>query len=348
MKRKHIGMLPVFLALLVLFTACAGRKSSGTDRGEGSDEMSENEQPIVVTGDSYPLAVRDFVGDVTVLEKKPERVAVLSGTVLNVWYDVGGTAVCTVTISSTLKVVKEYEDEIRALPSVGKQHLLSLEPIVAYEPDLIIAQENAQRESIVRLREMGYKVIVTCLRDLDDALATYRAFGKIVGNEERGIEKADALKARYDAIRVKAPEHGKKVVILYLTSKKLQVKLDGSIAGSIAKDLGLNNIASGLSPVSGSAENAALDIEYLIEHQPDVILVTSMISNGESAAGVMKEYLESPAWQGVTAVQKGNIVYLPQEYFLYHAGPYFDESLRYMASSVYPEIYGETGEWYGK
>ena len=361
MKTKIFKVLSFLLVLLLLLTACAGGNNPAeTTEGGGGDtttggagggetETPDEDLPIWVKGDSYPLTVRDFLGDETVLEKKPERVAVLSGAPLNIWYDVGGKSVCTSTISSNLKVVKEYEEEIKALPTIGKVTSVNLEAIVGYEPDLIIAQENSQSEVIVSLRQMGYKVITTYLRDYDDVVATYRAFGKIVGNEELAEQKVAALEARYDALLDKVPTEGKTVVILYLTSKKLQVKLDGSIAGIIAKDLGLNNIASGLSPIEEGGENATLDIEYLVEKQPDMILVTSMISDNETAKSTMQEHLTTnTAWLGVEAAQNGNIVYLPQEYFLYNAGPYFDESLRFMACSVYPDIYGEVSEWYGQ
>lgn len=360
MKCKIFKVLS-FLLVLLLLTACAGgndpvetsgssESTSGSNSSDvtGGEEIPPEDLPIYVSGDTYPLTVRDFLGDVTVLDQKPERVAVLSGAPLNIWYDVGGKSVCTSTISSNLKVIEEYEAEIKALPSIGKVTSVNLEAIVGYEPDLIIAQENSQSEVIVSLRQMGYKVITTYLRDYNDVIATYRAFGKIVGNSELAEQKVSALEARYSELLAKVPAEGKNVVILYLTSKKLQVKLDGSIAGIIAKDLGLNNIASGLSPVEEGSENATLDIEYLVEHQPDVILVTSMISDNATAISKMQEHLTTnTAWLGVAAAQNGNIVYLPQEYFLYNAGPYFDESLRYMACSVYPDIYGEVSEWYG-
>lgn len=361
MKTKIFKVLSFLLVLLCILTACTGGNSpdettagggetttEGGDETTGGDPASDEDLPISVKGDSYPLTVRDFLGDETVLDKKPERVAVLSGAPLNIWYDVGGKSVCTSTISSNLKIIEEYEEEIKALPSIGKVTSVNLEAIVGYEPDLIIAQENSQSEVIVSLRQMGYKVITTYLRDYNDVIATYRAFGKIVGNSELAEQKVAALETRYNALLDKVPAEGKTVVILYLTSKKLQVKLDGSIAGIIAKELGLNNIASGLSPIEEGGENATLDIEYLVEKQPDMILVTSMISDNETAKSTMQEHLTTnTAWLGVEAAQNGNIVYLPQEYFLYNAGPYFDESLRYMASSVYPEIYGEVSEWYG-
>ncbi|MBO5270042.1 MAG: ABC transporter substrate-binding protein [Clostridia bacterium] len=362
MKKKLIRLFAALLCMLLLFTACSGTGnpsetsgSAGSDgasnapgTGDGDKEFAwDDSLPIQTNGTSFPMTVRDFIGNETVLTEKPQRVAILSGAPLNIWYDLGGKSVCTSTISSNLKVVTEYADEIKALPSIGKVTSVNLEAIVEYEPDLIIAQENSQSETIDLLQQWGYKVITTYLRDYDDVVATYRAFGAILGNTELAETKVKALESRYGELLAKKPAEGKRVVILYLTSKKLQVKLDGSIAGIVAKDLGLVNIASGISPTEEGSENATLDIEYLVEQQPDMILVTSMISSNEQAISTMQEHLTTnDAWKGVTAAQSGNIVYLPQEYFLYNAGPYFDEALRYMACSVYPEIYGELDAWY--
>ena len=61
-----------------------------------------------------------------------------------------------------------------------------------------------------------------------------------------------------------------------------------------------------------------------------------------------QHFADNQAWQTVPAVAEGNVYYLPQDYFLYNAGPYYDEAVRYMACTVYPEIYGEVSDWYGK
>ena len=367
MNMKSVRMLALLLGLLLLLTACTGTNDPADTSGDAettapiapvdSEENKENageettpvDLPIEVKGDTFPLTVRDFLDYETVIEKKPERVAVLSGTPLNIWYDLGGKSVCAPTISSNLKVVKEYADEVKALPSVGKVTSINLEAVVGYEPDLVIAQESSQGEVIDSLRQMGYKVITTYLRDFDDVVATYRAFGKILDASELAEQKVAGLTERYGDLKAKAPTEGKRVVILYLTSKQLQVKLDTSIAGVVAKDLGLINIASGIAPTEEGSENTPLDLEFLVANQPDVILVTSMISDNATAVAKMQEHLTTnPAWKGVAAAQNGNLVYLPQEYFLYNAGPYFDEALRYMACSVYPDIYGSVDEWYGK
>ena len=360
MKLKLIHMMALLLCVVLVFTACSGETTDDAAQSEngtheqGSDGGTtsgafvwDDNLPIQTDSTTFPMTVRDFIGNETVLTEAPKRVAVLSGAPLNIWYDLGGKAVCTSTISNNLKVVEEYADEIKALPSIGKVNAVNLEAIVEYEPDLVIAQENVQSETIDLLQGWGYKVITTYLRDYEDVVATYRAFGTILGAGELAETKVADLGARYQALLDKKPAEAKTVVILYLTSKKLQVKLGGSIAGIIADDLGLVNIASGLSPIEEGSENATLDIEYLVEHQPDMILVTSMISSNEEAKNTMQEHLTTnDAWKGIAAAQNGNIVYLPQEYFLYNAGPYFDEALRYMACGVYPEIYGTIDSWY--
>lgn len=339
---RAVALLTVFV---LLFTACAG--SGGTGEDPSSGDLSET-APIEVTGDAYPLTVRDFVGNLTVLDEPPKRVAILSGAPLNLWYDLGGKAVCTVNISDNLKLPAGYEEEIRAIPSVGRVMSTNVEAIVSYEPDLVIAQENSQGEAIEWLLAHGYKVITTHLRDFTDVKATYRAFGKILGVSELAEAKIAALEGRYSDLVSRAPAEGKRVVILYLTSKKLQVKLDGSVAGIVARDLGIVNIASGIAPVEEGGENATLDMEFLALADPDLILVTSMISDNETAVRTMETHLSTnDAWKAVRAAREGKIVYLPQEYFLYNAGPYFDEAVRYMACSVYPEVYGEVSAWYG-
>ena len=341
-KKKTVAAVALLLCALLLLSAC--------DEGKAPGDPDPAAPPIEVMGDSYPLRVRDFYGNMIELAEQPKRVAVLSAAALNIWYDVGGKSVCTASISENLKVIEAYEEEIRGIPTVGKVALSNLEAIVSYEPDLVIVQENSHQSGGADwLREHGYPVITTHLRDLEDVVATYRAFGKLVGNSALAEEKIGALEGRYEALIQKAPTEGKRVAILFLTSKKLQVKLSHSIAGIVAEDLGLVNVAAGLSPVEEGSENATLDMEYLVETQPDLILVTSMISDNETAVATMREHFATnDAWKGVSAVQNGRVVYLPQEYFLYNAGPYYDEALRYMACSVYPEIYGDVDGWYGR
>ena len=317
---------------------------------ESSDSVAfvfDGERSIEVFGSGYPLTVRDYLDVETDLESRPQRAAVLSGTPMNIWYDLGGKSVCTANISDNLKLLPQYRDELLTLPTIGQVFSVNMEAIIEQEPDLIVAQFGTQNIQAVALRNMGYNVITTNIRSFDDVISAYLAFGKILEVEELAEAKAMELIWQRDDLLSKSPQDGKTTVILYLTANTLSVKLNNSIAGDIALSLGLQNIAADLPADSIGGENALLDIEYVIDKDPDIVLVTSMIADNVTAILTMEGiFADSPIWQGVRAVREGRVVYLPQEYFLYNAGPFYNEAVEYMARSVYPEIYGEAGEWY--
>lgn len=320
-------------------------KAGNDENVEHENEKKENEsisEMITVEGDAYPLKVKDFLKKETILEEKPKKVAVLSGTPLNIWYELGGKSICTSDVSDNVKLMPEYEEEIRILPTIGPVYSIDMESVIMHEPDLIIAQAGTQSTQANKLREMGFNVITTYIRTYDDVVAAYKGFGKILENEEQAEAKIQELAKHKEEIVAKLPEENKSVVILYITSRALAVKLDNSIAGDIASMLEIKNIASDLPPDTIGSETTPLDIEYIVEKNPDYVLVTSMIdSNEEAVKAIEKEFSTNPVWSGVKAVQEGRVVYLPQEYYLFNAGPYYHEAIEFMAKSIYPEIYGE-------
>ena len=345
MNKKIIYAL-LAAVLSVSIAGCSDESSNagvgGLKNAEAADKVSDDEVAIWVTGDDYPLTVRDFLKYETTIESKPEKVAVMSGTPLNIWYDLGGKSVCTSDVSDNIRLTEGYEEEIQALPQIGPVYSIDMESVIAQEPDLIISQVGTQSTQGAKLREMGYNVIQTHIRGYDDVVDTYRAFGKLLGQDELAEQRISELESGKKEITDKLPDDDISVVILYVTSKSLAVKLDNSIAGDIAKILELDNIASDLPPDTIGSETTPLDIEYIVEKDPDYVLVTTMISSNEEARKTVEEqFASNPAWSSVNAVNEGKVIYLPQEYYLYNAGPYYVDAIRFMAQSIYPEIYGE-------
>ena len=64
----------------------------------------------------------------------------------------------------------------------------------------------------------------------------------------------------------------------------------------------------------------------------------------EAKASLEQQFASNPAWQAVDAVRNGKIVYLPQQYFLYNAGPHYADAARYLAASLRPDVYGSPAE----
>ena len=344
MKKALMLLLCSILCLqLIACSQGSGVESLGSTKSTSSLEVGE--EKILVSSNQYPLQVRDYFGFITELEKKPDRIAVLSGTPLNIWYDLGGKSICTSEIGGNIRLVEGYREEILALPGVGQVYALDMEAVLGQKPELVITQAGVQSKATDTLRKMKFPVIATLVRSYEDLCDHYRAFGILLGEEQKAEEKIASFEKKKNKILNQLPKESKKVAILYLTASSLSVKLDSNIAGDMIKTLGVKNIASNLPPDTIGSENSPLDIEYLVEQNPDMILVTSMIGSNQLAIETMeKHFAQNQAWQTVGAIKEGKVFYLPQEYFLYHSGPYYTEALHYLAQVIYPEIYGELHE----
>ena len=195
------------------------------------------------------------------------------------------------------------------------------------------------------MNDIGKPTALFHMRSYNDVIDHIRIFGKLLENGEEAEAIIEQMEEDKGTIVEQLPSESKSVVIMYVTSSSLAVKLDNSIAGDVAKILNLKNIASDLLPDTLGSETTPLDVEYIAQQNPDIILVTSMISSNEDAKRVMdEEFSGNPVWQTVGAVQEGHVVYLPQEYFLYNSGHKYVEAIEYMAKGVYPEIFGALDE----
>jgi iron complex transport system substrate-binding protein len=117
----------------------------------------------------------------------------------------------------------------------------------------------------------------------------------------------------------------------------LTVQLDGSIAGSVAKMLGWENVASGSKPLEKNPDAAPYSMETLVAQNPEIIFVTSM-GKLEAIKASMEETMQGPAWQSIPAVKNKQVYYLPQELFLLSPGIHYPEAVATMAKCVYPDV----------
>lgn len=313
-------------------TPSAAAASSGSEAGTN---------PLKLSGTSFPLTITDFNDQRLTFDRAPHRVCVISSTPLNIWFDVDGKAICRSDITENLRVVPANEKAMKAVPSVGSSLSPNVEALTSYRPDLVVIMSGEQDALYNRLHELGLRTMTVKARSLDELSATYRAFGALTGHSALAEQRIAHIKAQVNQVVAKLPTRTTKVAIVYVTAAALSVKLDNSIAGQMAQTLRLRNLASGLTPDNPGSETTPLDIEEIVRQKPDYILVTSMMKSNALAEQRMKqEFASNKAWQAVDAVRAGKVIYLPQQYFLMNAGPYYGDAVEFLAASVYPDVYG--------
>jgi len=317
MKRTFFYLTCILIMSLML-AGCAS-KSNNKEVAQPSQEY---------------LRITDDAGKMVVLAKKPERIVVLSTSLLDLLYGVGGQA-----IGKPSSKTPAMFPASKNATDIGFVYNVNIEQVVALQPDLVIGFQGIHEKMIPILESSHIPVIMLKMKTYDDVLAKMKLFGDIAGTPEKAQSVMEQMQSEVQKVTAKLPAQNKKVVILHATAKNVTVELDKSIAGGIANMLALQNIAVGSKPIDGDSDIAPYSLEKLVEGDADVILVVTMGNIEEIKKRMTADISSNPAWAGLRAVKEGQIFFLPSELFQLNPGLRFPESVAYMANVVYPEVY---------
>ena len=317
MKRTFFYVTCI-LIMSLMFAGCASKSNS--------KEASQPSQKY--------LQITDDTGKMVVLAKKPERIVVLSTSLLDVLYGVGGQA-----IGKPSSKTPAMFPASKNATDIGFVYNVNMEQVVALQPDLVIGFQGIHEKMIPILESSHIPVIMLKMKTYDDVLAKMKLFGDIAGTPEKAQSVIDHMQSEIHKVTAKLPMQNKKVVILHATAKNVTVELDKSIAGGIANMLALQNIAVGSKPIDGDSDIAPYSLEKLVEGDADVILVVTMGNIEDIKKRMTADISSNPAWAGLRAVKEGKIFFLPSELFQLNPGIRFPEAVAYMANVVYPEVY---------
>lgn len=307
--------LSVVLAAAVLFVGCGAEKAAGPEQGTNF------------------AVIKDDMGREVTLVKKPERIVVLSASFLEPLHAVGGDVVGRP--DSKTKMPDYAKDKA----SVGEVYQIDVEKVLACQPDLVIINKGMNEKLVSTLEENKIPAIVIDMRSYEDVKREIGIFAQVTGEKEKGEALIKDMDEKIQGVLARVPKEKKRVAILHSTSQGLSVQLDGSIAGSIAKMLGWDNVASGMTPMEKNPDAAPYSMETLVEQNPEIIFVTSMGKLEEIKQNMEATIAASPAWQSIPAIQKGQVYYLPQDLFLLSPGLRYPEAFETMAKLVYPEVF---------
>ena len=276
--------------------------------------------------------IKDDLGREVTLAKKPERIVVTSASFLEPLHAVGGDVVGRPDSKSTPDWAKDRT-------SIGRVYNVDLEKLLACAPDLVIANKGMNEKLLQPLEINKIPCVVVDMKNYEEVKNEVRIFSQITGEKEKGDALIASMDEKIKAVAERLPKKKLRVAILHSTAQGLSVQLDTSIAGSTAKMLGFENVASGMKALEGNPDAAPYSIETLVEQNPEIIFVTSMGKIDEVKRGMEETISLNPAWQTIPAVKNGKMFYLSQEHFLLSPGIEYPAAVEEMAKQVYPELF---------
>lgn len=275
--------------------------------------------------------ITDDAGRVVTLSTKPERIVVTSVSFLEPLNAVGGSIVGRPDSKYKLP------DWANDLSSIGAVYQVDVERLLACAPDLVIINKGMNEKLLPVLEENKIPALVVELKTYDDFKRGMKIFTTISGDTASGDKIIADMDSQIKAIVERVPKKNLRVAILHSTAQGLTVQLDGSIAGSIVKMFGWDNVASGMTPLEKNPDAAPYSMETLAEQNPKIIFVTSMGDIDQIKSNMTKAIAENEAWQAIGAVKDNRLYFLPQDLFLLSPGLRYPEAVRIMAKLIYPD-----------
>ncbi|MGQ9426708.1 cobalamin-binding protein [Gilvimarinus sp. F26214L] len=250
-----------------------------------------------------PVTVQDYRGRSVVLEEPARRIVALAPHAVENTYSAGAGDLLVAAVEHS-----DYPAAARRLPRVGGFNTVSLEAIVASEPDLVIAWATGTNGALIeQLSRLGIPVYADEPRELEDIARSIRDIGRLTGREARSAAAADRFLGGLDALRKRYSGLPLRRVFYQVWNQPLQTVNGEHIISHLLAACGAQNIFADAAPLAPT-----ISLEEVLTRDPDVILA--------SGSGV-----ERPDWlddwrrfPGLKAVRNEQLLFVPADYLQRH------------------------------
>ncbi len=287
--------------------------------------------PPVEVSQTVFATITDDAGRTIVLAEKPARIVVTSASFLEPLHATGGVIVGRPDSKNKMP------DWAKDLPSIGAVYQIDAERLLACTPDLVIVNKGMNEKLLPILEENKIPALVVELKTYDDVKRGLETFATISGDAAAAEQIIGNMDAEIQAVVDKVPKDKLRVAILHSTAQGLTVQLDGSIAGSIVKLFGWENVAAGMTPLEKNPDAAPYSMETLAAQNPDIIFVTGMGDLDTIKANMTQAITDNAAWQTIDAIRDKRLYFLPQDLFLLSPGLRYPDAVKTMARLIYPD-----------
>lgn len=248
------------------------------------------------------------------------RIVSLNGTVTEV--------VCALGFERSLvgvDVTSTYPASVQKLPKVGHNRNISAEPVLALQPDLILATSNFLAPSVIeQFNATGVKTVVLQQEySVEGTKKLIREIAAALQATEKGAALCKQLDQQQQALKV-IPQ-SKKVLFIYARGAGTMM-----VAGQETPLDKIITLAGAKNAASGFKDFKPLTTEALVAANPDVIL---LFDSGLESVGGVTGLLKVPGVPQTTAGKQQKIIAMDGQ-FLSGFGPRVLEAVKVLSEKL--------------
>src|SRR6266508_758159 len=287
-------------------------------------------QPTQVPPAVFPATLTDDRGKQVLVKAAPQRIVSAAPSNTEILFALGlGDKVVGVT------TLCNYPEAAKQKPKIGGFRP-TLEPIVAQQPDLVLAVSGTPPDVVGALEGLSVPVLVLNPPTFDGVLANIRMVGRATGTAAAAERLVTQMQQRWNAVAERARAAQTKPRVFYELDATNPASVYSAGAGPFIDAMmtasGGVNVVAQLVP---GQQYPQVSAEALLQANPQLILL------GDAPFGQSMETVAArPGWSAVEAVQKKAVVGLADPDVTSRAGPRLVDGLELVAKAIHPEIFG--------
>ena len=281
--------------------------------------------------DSY-YTFFDSNNNKVILSKKPEKVAILFSSFVEIWNIAGGNTAITVGESIERGFV---EQAILVDSKAGK--VINNELLLSSNPDFVICSADIQEQvkTFNLLNNVNIPSALIRVESFEDYLWFLNICTDILKTKDKYEEYGTNVENKIKELLINYNDKNSKILFIRAASTAKSTKAKGTKDHFVCKmlnELGMLNIAD-----EAKVLLDGLSIEEILIQNPDYIFI-SLMGDEESSKNYMDSLINSDIWKELNAIKNGKYYYLPKELFQYKPNQKWDKAYEYLVDIIYEEI----------
>jgi len=223
----------------------------------------------------------------------------------------------------------DYPPQALSKEKIGSYSRPSIEKIVSLKPDLILATDLEQAETVATLKKLKLNVHVSSPASFEELYSSIKEIGGLTHREKQANLLINQIQARIDKvmqIHYQIPQKRKPKVFIEICRNPLMTVGPGSFVDELIEIAGGRNIAYDI-----PRPYSSFSVEHVIKRNPDCIILAYMSKDNSQ-----EMVSQRTGWRRINAVTN-NRVYanINSELFL-RSGPRLVNGLEELNKRLYP------------
>jgi len=289
-RRKLLPLLAA--APLMTALGCSSSPASGT-----SSTVAKTTTSTSASGRGFPVTIRAADGAVTI-KARPTSIVSLSPTATEMLYAIGAGA--------QVKAVDEFSNYPPGAPMTKLDGLdPNVEAIASYKPDLVVVSDDTASLD-EQLGALGIPVLyLPAVADLTEDYQQYAEIGEATGHAAGAGAEVARIRASITRIVKSVPKLAHPESYYYEVGIDPYYSVtDSTFVGSLLGLLGLHSVADAAKGAAASGGYPELNAEFILQSDPDYILLADTICCHQSATTLVHR----PGWSVLSAVRDDRVL----------------------------------------